>query len=235
MISLFLATENLPFSIALVLMFGIALLEGVSVIIGVGFSQILEGLLPDFDAPEIDMPEADTGVECADMQAPSVMTRFLGWVKVRDVPMLVVLVVFLTLFSLIGFALQSFVRSFFAVYLPWYIAVWPALFLTVPLVRGCSLLLSRFVIKDETTAVSPKSFIGRPAVITVGTARVGLPAQAKLKDQYGQTHYVMVEPESANDEFEQSTSVLLVNREKSIFKAIETPSSLIDSQERMDS
>lgn len=230
MISLFLATENLPFSIALVLMFGIALLEGVSVLIGLGFSQILESILPDYE-----VPEGEIGIEGVDMQTPSVMIRFLGWVKIRDVPMLVVLVVFLTLFSLIGFTAQSIVKSVFMVYLPWYVAIWPVLFLTVPLVRVCSLILSKFVIKDETTAVSQSTFIGRTATITLGTSRTGLPAEAKLKDRYGQTHYVMVEPDNEGDEFGQSTSVLLVNREKSIFKVIETPSSLIDSQERMGS
>ncbi|MFW6254469.1 MAG: hypothetical protein ACOC41_06025, partial [Chitinivibrionales bacterium] len=45
MIELFLSTENLPFSIALTMMIGIGLLEGISAVIGFGFSQILENLL----------------------------------------------------------------------------------------------------------------------------------------------------------------------------------------------
>ncbi|MFP4415986.1 MAG: YqiJ family protein [Chitinispirillaceae bacterium] len=227
MIELFLSTENLPFSIALTMMIGIGLLEGISAVIGFGFSQILENLLPEIDAPTVDLPDVyidpdvvlDSG---ADLRTPSLLTRFIGWIKIREVPILVVLVVFLTIFSLSGFVIQSVARQLMTVFLPWYIAVLPAFVITLPMVRGCSLLLSKCVIKDETTAVSTSSFIGKIATITLGTARKGLPAQAKLKDKYGQVHYVMVEPDDDNA-FEQSSEVLLVKKDGSVFKAIRNP------------
>ena len=48
--------------------------------------------------------------------------------------------------------------------------------------------------RDETEAVAEASFIGRDAQIVLGTARAGSPAQAKLQDAFGKTHYIMFEP-----------------------------------------
>ncbi|MFP4164628.1 MAG: YqiJ family protein [Chitinispirillaceae bacterium] len=227
MIELFLSTENLPFSIALTMMIGIGILEGVSAVIGFGFSQILENLLPEISAPNVDLPDVyidpevqiDSGEE---LKTPSLLSRLIGWVKIREVPILVVLIVFLTSFSLSGFILQMIVRQLTSTFLPWYIAVWPAFLVTLPIVRGSSLLLAKCVIRDETSAVSTSSFIGKIATITLGTARKGLPAQAKLKDKYGQVHYVMVEPDDGNV-FERSSEVLLVKKVGSVFKAISNP------------
>ncbi|MBD3244286.1 MAG: DUF1449 family protein [Chitinivibrionales bacterium] len=216
MIELFLAPENRVFAVALVVMIGIGVLEGVSTVIGFGFSQLLEGLLPDFDVPEVEL-DADGG-----LVTPSVMSRALGWIRVRGVPMLVVLVAFLTFFSLSGFVLQSTVRHTLSFYLPWYLALWPALFVTLPCVRGFSSLLARFVVRDETSAVSQKTFVGKVAVVTLGTARKGMPAEAKLTDSYGQMHYVRVEPDDDQD-LPQGTAVLLVNLRGGVFGAIANP------------
>ncbi|MEZ5581571.1 MAG: DUF1449 family protein [Candidatus Competibacteraceae bacterium] len=44
-------------------------------------------------------------------------------------------------------------------------------------------------------------FIGRVAVITLGTAGYDSPAQAKLRDQHGQTHYIMTAPDQPKNAF----------------------------------
>jgi hypothetical protein len=66
-------------------------------------------------------------------------------------------------------------------------------------------------------------------VITLGNARRGYPAEARLKDEHGQLHYVMVEPDSDSEEFAQGSTVLLVKQESSVFRAIRnTSDALID-------
>lgn len=215
MVELFLAPENRVFAVALALMIGIGLLEGVTTVVGFGFSQLLDGLLPDFDV-DVDL-DAD-----GELVTPSVMSRALGWVRVRGVPMLVVLVTFLTFFSLSGFLVQSTVKHTLTFYLPWYLAIWPALIVTVPCVRGFSAVLAKFVVRDETSAVSQNTFVGKVAVVTLGTARKGMPAEAKLTDQYGQVHYVRVEPDD-EQELPQGTAVLLVNLRGGVFGAIANP------------
>jgi hypothetical protein len=83
--------------------------------------------------------------------------------------------------------------------------------------------------KDETEAVAETSFIGRIAVITLGNASPGNPAEAKLRDKFGQTHYVMVEPDESDERFENGTQVVLVNQQGAIFKAIRNKSdALVD-------
>ena len=73
--------------------------------------------------------------------------------------------------------------------------------------------------KDETTAVSQESLIGRVGTVVLGEARVGNAAQVRVKDAYGQQHYVMVEPDS-NDVLKKAMLVLLVSLDGNTFKAI---------------
>ena len=93
--------------------------------------------------------------------------------------------------------------------------------------RICGGILGRIIPKDETESVSEESFVGRVAVITLGQAAPGKPAQARLSDQHGQAHYVMLEPDTDNAVFEQGTQVLIVSHEGAVFKAIENPSAAL--------
>jgi hypothetical protein len=70
--------------------------------------------------------------------------------------------------------------------------------------------LAKVIPKDETTAVPDVSLVGRVATIVIGTARAGRPAQARVRDEHGTTHYVMVEPEEPDESFASGTSILLV-------------------------
>jgi hypothetical protein len=74
--------------------------------------------------------------------------------------------------------------------------------------------------RDETESVSSDSFLGLEAQITVGTARTGRPAEARVRDKWGKTHYVMVEPDNAGSEFATGQNVLLIGRRDHIFRAV---------------
>ena len=50
----------------------------------------------------------------------------------------------------------------------------------------------------------------RPAACFGRIKRAGRPAQARVRDQFGTQHYVMVEPEDSVQALEAGTSVLLV-------------------------
>ena len=67
------------------------------------------------------------------------------------------------------------------------------------------------------------------AVITLGKAAMGKPAQARLKDEYGRSHYVMVEPETRGLELESGSNVLLVDRMGVIYRVIPSPVGPMDS------
>ena len=211
------ADGNLPFTTALVLMLAIGALEAASMLAGVTLSGAIEQLLP-----------ADLVAEAPDLEAGS-MAQLLGWLRVGQVPVLMLLVIFLTAFGLIGLGLQALVSGLLPSPLPAWLASLPAFALALPVVRTSGGLIGRVMPRDETDAVSEDSFVGRVATITLGRATLGSPAQARLRDQHGQTHYVMVEPDAADSSFESGHQVVLVRRQGAVFRAISnTSAALVD-------
>lgn len=232
MLEFLLAAENTPFTVALVLMFGIAVLEGLLTFLGFGLSSTLDALIPDFDAGyETNIgSELEPGI-APELDSPSALSRLLGWLRVGKVPALMLLVTFLTGFGLSGLALQSFVRGVTGALLPGLIMSIPAFLIALPVVRIFGGLLNKVMPQDETDAVTEESLVGRIATITLGTAKTGSPAEAKVRDLHGTTHYVMVEPDIANIEFSSGSSVLLVKKEGAVFKAIDNPNpALVDEE-----
>jgi hypothetical protein len=74
--------------------------------------------------------------------------------------------------------------------------------------------------KEETDAVSEETFVGKVATIIRGTAKRGFPAEAKLKDLSGQTHYILVEPDAEGDEFTQGAEVIVVQKTGAVCRVI---------------
>ena len=146
-----------------------------------------------------------------DADAPDgVVSAALGWLHIGKVPLLVILAIFLTTFAVIGFACQFLAKGVIGHFLPWPAAAAIAFFAALAGVRVAGGALARVIPKDETTAVSDASLVGRVGTITIGVARAGRPAEARIHDEHGTTHYVMVEPEGPDQKFETGTSVLLV-------------------------
>jgi len=193
------ADSVLPFTVAIGIMFAIALLEGVGMLIGAGISEALETIMPDIDF-DIDAPDASgTGL----------FTKLLGWMYYGRVPVLIILVCFLTAFGLVGMTMQAFIQSIAGFYLPSLIAVAAALFASLPFTRGFTAIMARILPKDESNAISAEDFIGKSAVITLGTAKRGQPAEAKFNDRFGHTHYVMVEPDDEGLELTAGDRLIL--------------------------
>ena len=144
------------------------------------------------------------------------------WVTPK-VPFLVVFIVLLTCFGISGLILQSVVQSFFGFLLPALLAGPLVFVLALPVTRVSTAGVARIMPRDETEAVSSDSFVGRVAVVTGGTARKGYAAQARLNDEYGQTHYVMVEPDSDTRELPHGSEVLLIEKFGHRFIAIANP------------
>ena len=135
------------------------------------------------------------------MHPDGVAGAALGWLHFGKVPILVILVIFLTTFALAGFVAQFAAQ---------------ARDRALPALAGgggarvrrrggrasASLggALGRIIPRDETTAVSDASLVGRIGSVVIGTARAGRPAQARVRDQHGTSHYVMVEPEGPDQD-----------------------------------
>ncbi|CAB1058502.1 FIG00849341: hypothetical protein [Olavius sp. associated proteobacterium Delta 1] len=225
MINFLLAGQNMPFTVALTVMLIIAFLEGVSTLLGAGIFSFIDSLLPELD---IDA-DVDADIDSPDFESSGLFSRLFSWLRIGEVPAIMLLVIFLTAFGLIGLGLQSFAQKTLGSLLPGSFASIPAVLLGFPIVRLLGGILGKIMPKDETEAVAETSFIGRIAVITLGNASPGKPAEAKLSDQFGQAHYVMVEPDEPDERFESGTQVVLVSQQGAIFKAIRNKSdALVD-------
>ena len=211
MIDALLSPGNVAFTGAIAVMLLIATVEGVGVLIGASVSEHLQSLLPDTDANAgIDVSEAALGP----------FTKALGWLRIGKIPVLMLLVAFLTIFGLGGIVLQGLVKGAFGSYLPSWIAVPVVSAGSLLLLRAVGGVLSRVIPMEETDAVTEDSFVGLVATITLGTARLGEPAQAKLRDAHGHTHYVMVEPDDPQDAFAASEEVLIIRRMNDRFAVV---------------
>lgn len=227
MINFILASQNLPFAVAITLMLLIALLEGITTLFGMGLSSILDSLMPEMDI-DVDIDaDLDADMDGPDLHPSSPLTRMLSWLRIGQVPVLVLLVIFLTAFGLLGFGIQSVATRLSGSFLPVLPAMAGAVALALPFVRLLGGMLARIMPKDETEAVAESSFIGLVAVITTGTSRPGSPAQGRLSDRYGQSHYVMIEPDTAEEQFPQGTEVLLVSQQGARFRAIRNTSAAL--------
>ena len=201
--------ENITFSVSLMIMLMLGILEIINVLIG-GVSDWLDQLLPE---SLVETP-SDVSIDGA-----GAFVSFLAWLYVGRVPVLMWLVVFLAVFGLTGLVLQKLWFAFSSVYLSAWLASIVVFIVCLPLVRVTAQGLAKILPKDETTAIHSDTLVGLAAEIIVGDARQGYSAQAKLKDQFGQTHYVMVEPDQ-DEILKQGSEILLVSKHGTTFKAI---------------
>lgn len=203
--------SNIVFSISLMLCLFIGALELILLLFG-GSSSFIDQFLPD---SLVDVDHADISIEHTD----GIFTQLLEWLYLGKVPLLIWLIIFLTVYSLTGLLIQDIFFHLTEHYLSAWIIAPMCLFLCMPLVRTSAALISKIIPKDETTAIHSDELIGRTAQIILGQATQNSPAQAKVKDQFGQTHYVLVEPE-LDIIFYQGQDVILTQRTKIGFQAI---------------
>ncbi|AVX05906.1 inner membrane protein YqiJ [Maritalea myrionectae] len=206
------SAANVPFGVALAIVFFIALLEGVGALFGAGLSQFVDSMLPEMDF--------DLDIAGPEIESPGIFVQFLSWLRFGQVPFIILLIVILTLFGLIGFALQGFVAETFGAPLPAWIAAPLAGVASLPLIRGCAGFLNRIMPRDETDAISRTELVGHHGVITLGRAEPGSPAQARIKDALGNSHYVMVEPYEGEHALEQGDQITLLRQDETRFVAM---------------
>ena len=219
-----------PFSIALIIMAGLAALEILGLLFGTGFSSLFDGLSPDVDLDlDLDIDADVDGPDMPDLDGAGPIAQFLSWLSVGKVPILVLLVAFLTSFGLIGMIGQHIIKNSLGFYLHGAIAAGLTLVLALPVTRHLGLAIARIMPKEETDAVSRNTFVGKVATIIRGEAKFGQPAEAKLKDNVGTIHYVLIEPDNEDDRFTQGDEVILVEQAGAVYRAIANTSSALSS------
>jgi hypothetical protein len=116
----------------------------------------------------------------------------------------------------------------FGLLLPATWAMIPAIAMALPGTRLVGGLLKPILPRDETEAVSRDSFVGCEAQIVTGTARPGKPAEARLLDRFGRSHYIMLEPDKEDDVFVPGSNVLVLKRREAIYRGVKVTSAQLD-------
>ena len=196
------APETWPFGASLAVLVGLSIIEGAGLLLAHSPSQMLESLMPD-------VPNGADGP--------------LGWLHIGKVPLLVLLILFLSGFALSGYVLQASIQSISGQLLPAWLASIPAFLTGLSTVKGVGGVLAKVIPQDESSAVSEQTLIGRSGVVIQGVARDGMAAQAKVRDSYGRAHYVMVEPDLIEETFAEGSDILLVKKVGARFKCIHNP------------
>ncbi|MDR7296994.1 hypothetical protein J2X16_002341 [Pelomonas aquatica] len=202
--NLFTSPETLPFGVAVALIVAIALLEGLGMLVALSPSNVIDDLLPHA------VPESG-------------LDRVLGWLHLGRVPALVLLLLFLLGYALFGYALQKVAFNLLGGFIPGWIAGLLAVPPGLATVRGLGSLVAHIIPRDETSAVSEQSLVGRSGVISGGQARRGLAAQARVRDAFGRTHYLMVEPDLDDEVFEEGAQILIVRKAGAFYRCIANP------------
>lgn len=170
---------------------------------------------PDLDGPDLDGPEIE-GVE----GAPAGGGGIASWLGFGSVPFILWFAGLLTAFGLIGYGVQVVAGSMLGGLIPWWgataIAALPSLWAGGLFART----LGRLIPKTESSAISRRSLGDRRAVIAQGTARRGSPAQARIRDLYGNLHYVRVEPVDDDAELPRGTEVIVMDGRGPVLFAI---------------
>ncbi|WP_284392860.1 YqiJ family protein [Devosia yakushimensis] len=201
------ANETAPFAVALGLTCAIAIIELAGLLLGAQPSAAVDSALPDFDA---DVGEIELGP----------LSQTLSWLSFGKLPALVVIILFTASFGLIGFAGQEVLRRTLGFALDPWVASIPAAIAAAFATRHLGLGLARIMPKEETEAVSTKAFVGRVATVFRGIARVGHPAEAKLVDIHGKTHYLLIEPDAGEVDMPEGSEVVIIRQEGPVYRAI---------------
>jgi hypothetical protein len=201
------ASETAPFAVAIGLTLAIAVIELLGLLLGTQPSAMVDSALPDLDA---DIPDMELGP----------LSQSLSWLSFGKLPALVVLILITASFGLCGFAVQEAMRLTLGFALDPWLASIPAVIGAAFVTRHVGLAIARIMPKEETEAVSTKAFVGRVATVFRGVAGPGAPAEAKLTDIHGKTHYLLIEPEDGETVMPEGSEVVIIRQQGSVYRAI---------------
>jgi hypothetical protein len=208
-----LAPDVRPFAVAAAIMVALGGIELLATLVGLSLSHIGK----------------DIGVET---DSNSGLGGLFLWINAGRLPLLILIILALGVFSIAGFFLQGLAHGV-GISIPVAIAALAAAALSLPAIRVTSRGIARVIPRDETYAVDETDFIGHVAEVSVGPLDPGLPGRVRLKDVFGNWHSLVARASPDSMPLPVGASVLLVDRDAKSFIAISAPADLI-AQQRSD-
>jgi hypothetical protein len=152
----------------------------------------------------------------------------LAYLNAGHLPLTLFVASAAAVFGITGLAVQQIAVTISGAALPLIMAIPIAAIAAIPGTHLISKTLGALLPKTETTAISSDDLIGREGDVMAGTGKRGTPVQIKLRDEHGQAHYVLVEPERDDETLSQGQSVLITARDGAIYLAIKSPSQVLE-------
>lgn len=210
-----LAPDVRPFAIAAAIMLALGAIELVTTLVGFSISEMFG---------------KDVAVE---VDSHSAIEGLFFWINAGRIPLLILIMLALGVFSIEGFLLQGIAHAL-GTTVPVSIAAVAAAAGSIPVIRATSRGIARIIPRDETYAVSDADFVGKVAEVSVGPLDQGLPGRVRLKDVFGNWHTVAARAGLDSEALPVGSSVLLVDRDARGFIAISAPADLIAQQRTSD-
>lgn len=193
-----LSDNNLFFTVPLI---GVLILSLIEIALGlIGFGSVI-------------FLDVDADIE---INPPGIFSKFFLWLQFKDIPFLVLLMLFLFFFGTIGLSLNALFDEIIPL---WGIRIL-SLVLTLPVLFMSGSFLGKYLFRSDSSIVSRNSFIGATAEIILGRASQDYPAEGKVTDPFGKVHYIMIEPHVASQSFEAGEKVLLIRKDTIKYYAI---------------
>jgi YqiJ-like protein len=207
-VDVLLAPDVRPFAIAAAIMVALGGIELITMIVGFSMTELVG---QDF---------------ALDVEHHGGIGGLFLWVNAGRLPLLILIILTLGLFSIAGFLLQGIAHEI-GISIPTTIAGLAAAVLSVPVVRVASRGIARIIPRDESYAVNESDFIGHLAEVSIGPLDQGLPGRVRLKDVFGNWHTVAARASADSELLPVGASVLLVDRDGRCFIAISAPTDLV--------
>src|SRR6202047_1511476 len=166
-----LAPDVRPFAVAAAIMAVLGGIELLSMLVGLSIGELVGH---------------EVGVETDHHNA---LGGLFLWINAGRLPLLILIILALGVFSIEGFALQGIAHGL-GIPVPAWIAGIVAFAAMIPVSRPTSRGISRIIPRDETYAVSDADFVGKVATVSIGPLDQGLPGRVRLKDVFGNWHTV---------------------------------------------
>jgi len=184
----FLSTPALfPFDFALCLLLSLSLIEIIGVMSIGSPLHFIDNFIPEID------------------------NDFAAWLHLGRVPIMVLLIVFLSCFSTGGYVAQAVAQSLLSDYMPTWIGCIAGALAGLIGTKVLGAWIAKLLPKDQTFAVSENELIGLVGHVVTGVARRDRPAELKVVDKHGNAHFLMIAPED-DAEFPEGSAVVVAKK-----------------------
>jgi hypothetical protein len=188
-----LAPDVRPFAVAAAIMVALGGIEVLTMLVGFSMSELFGN---------------DASVEVGGHDA---LAGLFLWINAGRLPLLILLILALGLFSILGFLLHGVMHGA-GVAVPAWIGSLVAAAGSIPLIRTTTRGLARIIPRDESYAVNEADFIGHVGEVAIGPLDQGLPGRVRLKDVFGNWHSVPARASHDSNALAVGSDVLLVDR-----------------------